>query len=62
MPPISHDYTTPRPTPAYEELVQDHTLLGVIKRYLIANRYCDRDALANLIGLELPEVPHDPLS
>ncbi len=61
MPPISHEYTTPRPTPAYEELLQDHTLLGVIKRYLIANIYCDRDALANLIGLELPEVPHDPL-
>ena len=61
MPPISHKYTTPRPAPAYEELVQDHTLLDVVKRYLLANIYCDRDALANLIGLELTEVPRDPL-
>ena len=61
MPPIRNDYITPRPTPAYEELVQSHTLLSVIKRYLLANIYCDRGALANLIGLELPEAPHDPL-
>jgi len=42
-------------------LVQNHTLLDVVKRYLIANIYCDRNALANLIGLELPDEPHDPL-
>ena len=61
MLPIKHGDPEPRPTPTYEELVADSTLLKVVCRYLTANVYCNRDALANLIGLELPEESKNAL-